>query len=232
MMDTQALEILTAFFEPRDHEFLRGFTYITEGAITTRLDSVDPNWTLELLNLTTRGDQCIAHCRLQVLGVWRDNVGMAKPTIKEGNEINEPEKAAVTDGLKRCARLFGIGRYLLDLPSSVKDMQSLERWMAGTGQPPQTPEKPRQQAQQRALQQAQVSLAPSEDGGAKPDWSKVRNLVLAELGKVAKQYHWQERANTFDKMAQEGAFQNEMTTDEIVDLVVIRLSGHREAAKS
>jgi len=44
---------------------------------------------------------------------------------------------AATDSFKRAARLFGIGRYLLTLPSSVKDEQSLGRWFASQGTTPQ-----------------------------------------------------------------------------------------------
>lgn len=137
---------LTGFFQPQEHEFLRGFTYITEGAITTRLDEVDASWTFEILNTTTRNEQITVHARLCVAGVWRDNLGMTKIMTGQNNsETNEPEKAAATDALKRCARLFGIGRYLLDLPSSVKDMDSLTGWLNS-----RKAEKPAPQAQNSA----------------------------------------------------------------------------------
>lgn len=46
-------------------------------------------------------------------------------------ESGEPEKGAVTDALKRCARLFGIGRYLLDDPPKVNGGNDAEfnKWL-------------------------------------------------------------------------------------------------------
>jgi hypothetical protein len=48
---------------------------------------------------------------------------------KQGGEANQAAKSAATDALKRAARLFGVGRYLLDLPNSVKDEKSLGTWL-------------------------------------------------------------------------------------------------------
>jgi len=67
--------------------------------------------------------------------VW-DNASRSKK--ETGNtyttEANEGEKSAATDALKRCARLFGIGRYLLTLPDNVKDVDSMARWLKSQGQ--------------------------------------------------------------------------------------------------
>lgn len=129
---------LTAQFDASDHEEREGRTYIREGAITRRLDEVDPSWTWELLGQPVYRDGTVTVTgRLTVNGVWRDGVGMENiRTSKTGNEVNEAEKSAATDALKRAARLFGIGRYLLDL---------------GKGQKPQ-PQTNRQQYQQRSQQ--------------------------------------------------------------------------------
>lgn len=113
---------LTAQFDESDHEVKDGKTYIREGAITTRLDEIDPGWTWVLLGQPIyREGVVIQTGRLTVHGVKRDGVGMEKITIsKAGAEVNEAEKSAATDALKRAARLFGIGRYLLDLGKGQK----------------------------------------------------------------------------------------------------------------
>jgi hypothetical protein len=126
---------LTAPFEAGEHEFLRGMTYLTESAITRRLDEVDPTWSFRISLVEHRADKVVVYAAMTVCGVTRESNGMEASAYKQGvdrvpeNEANYPEKAAVTDALKRCARLFGIGRYILDLPDSVKDMRALTTWL-------------------------------------------------------------------------------------------------------
>lgn len=123
-LTAQDLTVLRKPFAVKDHEFLRGFTYITESAITTRIEDVDPEWTFEIMHVTTRDTQCIVHARMTIKGVTRDGIGMQ--VIQSAGEA---EKGAATDALKRCARLFGIGRYLLDLPSGINDEKALAKHM-------------------------------------------------------------------------------------------------------
>ena len=130
------LTILRKPFAPNEHEFLRGFTYITEEAISNRLDDVDPSWSLEILNQAIRDNQAIVTVRLTVKGVSRDGVGMA--VIMEKGA--EPEKSAATDALKRAARLFGIGRYLLGTPEYVKDVTALAKWLNAPSAPQLVPQ--------------------------------------------------------------------------------------------
>jgi len=134
MLTQENVELLTAYFDPSDHEFLQGRAYITESAITTRIELVDPSWSFAIMNTQQRDEKIIVTAALSIQDVTRDNIGMAViAKSREGDkEINEPEKAAATDALKRCARLFGIGRYLLTLPSSVRDESSLAKWMNGS----------------------------------------------------------------------------------------------------
>jgi hypothetical protein len=112
------IRLLSKPFLYSDHEFTRGYVYITESAITARLDDVDPAWAFELQHVTVRDRQGVARARLTVKGVSRENMGMqAIEYDKSGErEMGEAEKGAATDALKRCARLFGIGRYLLNAP--------------------------------------------------------------------------------------------------------------------
>lgn len=133
-LTTEQSNQLKDFFPVQAHEFLNGNTYISEEAITNRLDEVDPSWTMELVSEYTRDKQCIAVMRLTVCGVSRDGVGMQPTKImkKDGTEMDgtEPEKSAATDALKRAARLFGIGRYILEMGRSVSDQRTLTDWLA------------------------------------------------------------------------------------------------------
>lgn len=139
MLTQEHLDTLRKPFQPRQHEFLNGLAYITESAITERLESVDPSWDFQLLSTWQRDQQIIVTGRLTVNGVSRDGVGMkAIERSKDGlKEYGEAEKAAATDALKRAARLFGVGRYLLDLGDAVKDQATLADWLrANYAKPP------------------------------------------------------------------------------------------------
>jgi hypothetical protein len=133
--DTKAL---CAPFAYEDHEFTRGFVYITEQAITRRLDSVDPSWDFIIIETVRDATSASVTGRLAVCGVERDGIGTQaieysnttdrstgekKPLLDAaGNprEAGEARKGAATDALKRAARLFGVGRYLLDAPEEAK----------------------------------------------------------------------------------------------------------------
>lgn len=142
-------------FEPHEHEFLNGAAYIREDAITTRIEDVYPEWELTILDMRYRQTfgsdvQVTITVRLTIGGVSRDGVGSAKVIGKttawannkktplppeDHSEVNEAEKSAATDALKRAARLFGIGRYLLSLPDTVKDEASLAKYLNGNTPP-------------------------------------------------------------------------------------------------
>lgn len=115
MIEQSDLDILKRPFRRDEHEFIRGFVYLTEQAITDRLDEVDPAWTLEVLSITYSGENVVVLARMTVKAVSRDGVGMQKINEKAG----EAEKGAATDAMKRAARLFGVGRYILDAPTEA-----------------------------------------------------------------------------------------------------------------
>jgi hypothetical protein len=121
-LTAENLAILKRPFSRADHEFLQNFVYLTEEAITNRIEEVDPSWTFTIERADRIGDQSIVNATLTILDVSRTGVGMQKVNEKAG----EPEKGAATDALKRCARLFGIGRYLLDAPKE----NEFNSWLA------------------------------------------------------------------------------------------------------
>jgi hypothetical protein len=77
--------------------------YLQHTDVQGRLEEVDPAWTTEVLKEERVGDTVYVRLRLVLKGVSRENVG-------EGSD----PKGAYSDALKRCAMLFGVGRYLYD----------------------------------------------------------------------------------------------------------------------
>ena len=138
-LTAQDLEILCMPFPSDDVNFLQGNAYITETEITIRIEAVDPAWSFVITDSGNRDKRAYATGQLTIKGSTRGNVGMGNVVYRKGaagdpyQEANDAEKSAATDCLKRCARLFGVGRYLLELPDNVKDNSSYNRWMNGTG---------------------------------------------------------------------------------------------------
>jgi hypothetical protein len=145
---------LTAPFAYTDHEFNpRGYVYITEEAISARLDEVDPSWEFVVTDMVRDLTSATVTGRLTVGGVTREGVGTQGIEYVKGNdqaaktdavgspiEAGEVRKGAATDAFKRAARLFGIGRYLLGAPKQ----SDFKTWLAriGNQQPAPPPDQP------------------------------------------------------------------------------------------
>lgn len=77
--------------------------YLQHTDAYSRIEQVDPAWSFEVLDEQRHGEVFVTRGRLTIKGVSRTNVG-------DGNE----PKGAASDAIKRCAMLFGVGRYLYD----------------------------------------------------------------------------------------------------------------------
>ena len=77
--------------------------YLQHTDVQDRLEEVDPSWSCEIMSEEHLSDTVYVRSRLGIKGVYRENVG-------EGAD----PKAAYSDALKRCAMLFGVGRYLYE----------------------------------------------------------------------------------------------------------------------
>lgn len=152
-LTTEDAQILNGLFPFDQHEFNpRGFVYISEQAICARLDQVDPSWHWDIKSVQVRDNVAVCVGTLTVKGVTREGVGMDKILENAG----EAEKSAATDALKRAARLFGIGRYLLDNPKEGE----FKKWLA---------------AQQNSARKAATELpAPAANGWTE---DQARSLV-------------------------------------------------------
>ena len=138
---------LTYPFRREDHGFLEGYVYISEEAITERIERVDPDWQFRIQQMIAYGDSVVCIASMTIKGVERSNGGgnpvqrdkqdkdkdnkklgtySALPLYTQADNGVNAHKAAVTDALKRCARLFGIGRYLLSAP---KEGGTFNSWL-------------------------------------------------------------------------------------------------------
>lgn len=126
MLTTENINALTAPFAYEDHEFLETYPYITEEAITRRIETVDAGWAFEVVETVIREDATIITAKLTICGTTRtsNGAGVIQRVGRNGDltpyavaeNIGNSHKGALTDALKRCSRLFGIGRYILGAP--------------------------------------------------------------------------------------------------------------------
>ena len=139
-MTPEQVKELSAPFAVKDHEFTYNkMIYLTEEAITRRMDEVDPNWSFAIRMTEHRADKVVIYAALTIAGVTRERNGFDAAACSKGmpalpeNEVHQREKDALTDALKRCARLFGVGRYILDIPKNgndaVKTEKDLAQWL-------------------------------------------------------------------------------------------------------
>lgn len=175
--------ILAAPFAAKDHEFNRGFIYIEETAVCARIEDVDPSWEWTIVQMTHENDMSTVVGALTICGVTRHGTGQQlAQSDKNGKEsVGESRKGATTDALKRAARLFGIGRYLLQCPKEVKGYgRELDMWLASVAKgvtPSNSPSKPATPPQQPHTS-APVQTPPSAPADAKStaetpvDWLK------------------------------------------------------------
>ena len=124
MKETIDYAALSAPFKPAEISFRVQSTYERNGKtqavvvayldarnVAERLDAVcDPDgWAFDWQPVVTgQRELLVAKGTLTIAGVSKSDVGDAGTT--------EPSKASVSDALKRAAVLWGVGRYLYDLP--------------------------------------------------------------------------------------------------------------------
>lgn len=182
MLTAEHLRALHAPFSMKEHRFLEKkkgekvvaeLAYVPEKPITTRLDEVDPSWTFRILSKERGAKHVVIHAVLTVREVSREGIGMQRID----DEYGEAEKGATTDALRRCARMFGIARYILDAPKWRGEFApwlvqyQRDYGMAAPAQqaPPQPPAPARQEPQQPPAQAAPAPAgAPANGNGGQP----------------------------------------------------------------
>lgn len=206
--------------------------YIDARAVMDRLDEVvgAENWSFDYDPLLIeKGELRISKGRLTIYGATKCDVGDAAPT--------EPTKSCVSDSLKRAAVLWGIGRYLYDLPVFFatptkrgqswvlddKEMGNLRNQLrAKLGHQPQPPRAsaPTQSAQtQRVEEQPQTAQQPTQS--AQP----VRAAVHADALRRANQ---QEQADLYATLKE--YFSGKPTVENFLEGALAPRSRHIDAS--
>jgi hypothetical protein len=164
MLTNENLKALAAPFPLGDHE-LRwdGNVYLTELPLLERLTDVDPNWEFRITSTIvtdynlTRPDCVTVNAELTICGITRAGTGSAVADVatkdKQGKQLTTPIiralnnkelKGASTDAMKRCARQFGVGAYILRTKgTNIRNFGDFERWykreFGGQSQPASRP---------------------------------------------------------------------------------------------
>jgi hypothetical protein len=85
----------------------RKFDYLEAHSVINRLNNVLDYWDFSIISLTWQDDVLIAHVEMNVPGVGRrQHIGVQKMDARAGEDTI---KGAVSDALKKCATLFGVG---------------------------------------------------------------------------------------------------------------------------
>ena len=204
-MTSVDLIALAAPFALPDHEFRKAgagewLVYMTEGPLIQRLNEVDPCWEIRItenhvLRNTGAPDVVEVFGEMIIKGVVRANVGtdaaktenvydppFGQDRKKVGEKFMPPDenttKAATTDLLKRCARSFGVGSYILSCPRlKVQDERGAQTmfktWYDGMfGTTPQPP-KPAAAAPRKPVEQPAPKAEPEDAARAEHIHSQV-----------------------------------------------------------
>ena len=129
---------LCAPFDPQDVDFrpqgnpepnkkCQVVCYVEARAVADRLDEVVSagGWSFDYTPLLIeKGEIQLAKGTLTIHGVSKSDVGDASSFAAS--------KGCVSDALKRCAVLWGVGRYLYDVPSAYVAMDEYKRIPEGT----------------------------------------------------------------------------------------------------
>jgi len=210
---------LKAFFPIEQHKFDRGMIYIREEAVANRLDEIDAGWSFEVVAVDWRDPMhCVVTAALTIKGVRRENAGENYGQKKNAENV---QKSATTDALKRCARLFGVGRYLLSA-GKIKDFRALKGWIGGQDYNPSTQlvgELTTESAQQHGAQPEPPAASDNGDwawpGAFKAPFGEVKARVM-DLDDVKAHPH---ANNILKKLGKAGLFSAQMSVDDILDVV-------------
>lgn len=135
--------------------------YIDARDVMRRFDEVcGLDWQCRYSHVTDKGVVC--EIGIKIDGEWRWRSNGAGETDVEG------EKGAMSDAMKRAAVLWGVGRYLYDLPNEwveldeykrLKRTPTLPKWATPDGAPRQDDVKARAMLQNAAVETLRAAIA-------------------------------------------------------------------------
>jgi hypothetical protein len=148
MADSGVYEQLARRFAPEDHKLKNGLTYVDGEMVISRLNEELglEGWSFEVKDVKILENEVWALGRMTVYGqertVVREQAGGQIINRKKSGEVIELAndiKGAITDCLKKCATLCGVGLYLFN-PSERReveqDMQQAKRQPQRPAAPP------------------------------------------------------------------------------------------------
>lgn len=137
-------------FAPEDHKIKNGLTYVDGEMVISRLNEELGlgGWSFEVKDVKILEDEVWALGRMTVYGpertVVREQAGGQIINRKKSGEVIELAndiKGAITDCLKKCATLLGVGLYLFN----PTERREVEQDMQQAKRQPARPVKPEQQ---------------------------------------------------------------------------------------
>lgn len=102
--------------------------YIDQEGVIPLLNSIDPNWSWDVLSVHFDAKYVSVTGRLTIKGVSRDGVGGNSPNGANSPVSEDTVKGAETDALKRAALRFGVGLYLRSAPTFWIDVVPNKAW--------------------------------------------------------------------------------------------------------
>jgi hypothetical protein len=183
--------------------------YINQEGVIPLLNSIDPNWSWDVLNVHFEAKYVSVTGRLTIKGVSRDGVGGNSPNGVQSPVDEDTVKGAETDALKRAALRFGVGLYLRGAPTfwidanlspwdgAAEALKQYGAWYSRTfkTQQPRPTQPPTSAAQTTGNGGASPKLvevtdpnAPAAFDEAFPEHSIVATQVEVKMGKKGKPY--------------------------------------------
>lgn len=161
----------------------RRLSYVEGHTVIRRLNEVCGEWSFSVIREWNEGDLLKAHGCLTIPGLGsREHIGVQKVSPNGGEDLH---KGAITDSLKKCATLFGVGLELYGPdyegePDDPRRNPGPARQDRNDHAPPRSTEStypPRQQGPQGGQAQRQ-------DDGNNSDWSAAREEFRAAYKNV------------------------------------------------
>jgi hypothetical protein len=184
---------LAAPFAADDHEFKppRNYVYIKETPLCERIEEVDLSWEwrIETVNrYDPKGMIATTIGHLTICGITRSGEGSQTVEFQKGSDLEsgEAEKGSETDALKRAARKFGVGRYLLQCPKDVKEYgPALNKWLTEVAKQQGAPQAALPSFQPTSIPAAPVDMLRLDDAVRFPKflaWAKAtHNLTETDV---------------------------------------------------
>jgi len=215
-----------SYIHQRKGSFGKTLNYLSASAVIERLNECFENdWSFMIIThevLPT--DEVMVHGRLTALGVSKDAFGRGQQAVnRDTGEIvsaADAYKSAVSDCIKRCARLLGVGAYLYS-DEPVEEPVQLPR--NGATRPSAATTAPRSSAPSKTTAHTEQKPAPRKqettDDAATPSDTRITQKQLSAIWNVGRKAG--HNADAIRQYSQEmyGAFPEYLTRKQASDFI-------------